>query len=80
MVYINKCKCKQCGYQWIPRIERPVACPSCNRRSWDKDPKQRAAVPVVSVAVPSIDEDDPFQPTAFDERGNPLVYSEDDFD
>jgi len=25
-------KCGKCGYQWVPRVERPKACPECKRR------------------------------------------------
>lgn len=27
-------KCKKCGYEWIPRTENPMECPSCKNRRW----------------------------------------------
>lgn len=27
--------CKQCGHQWVSRIENPRACPSCKMYSWN---------------------------------------------
>jgi predicted Zn-ribbon and HTH transcriptional regulator len=33
--------CLKCAYRWIPRkIGRPVECPACKRRDWDK-PKRK---------------------------------------
>ena len=26
------CPRPACGYTWVPRVERPVACPACRRR------------------------------------------------
>ncbi len=32
-----ECKCEKCGAVWTTRTERkPVQCPRCNRRDWDK--------------------------------------------
>jgi len=28
--------CKQCGNSWWRRIEKPVKCPACQSRNWDK--------------------------------------------
>jgi hypothetical protein len=49
-------------------------CPKCKSYKWDSDTDGRRNN--LNLA----DDDDPFPPTAFDEHGNPLVYSEDDFD
>ena len=36
-----KCKCKKCGWEWIPRIEtKPKQCPKCKLYDWDK-PKRK---------------------------------------
>jgi len=24
-------KCKQCGYKWKPKVEKPKACPRCKQ-------------------------------------------------
>ena len=29
---ITRWKCQHCGYTWIPRVAKPVACPECRRR------------------------------------------------
>ncbi len=29
--------CKKCGHKWIPRVEKPKACPNCNRRAWEEE-------------------------------------------
>ena len=34
---IPKVKCKQCGHEWIPRIEDPRICPKCHSLRWDKE-------------------------------------------
>ena len=70
---IESKQCKKCSYRWTPRIDNPTVCPKCKSYKWDSDTDGRRNN--LNLA----DEDDPFQPTAFDERGNPLVYSEDDF-
>jgi predicted Zn-ribbon and HTH transcriptional regulator len=37
------CKCKRCGYVWIPRTEnKPKECPACKSYKWDKEVKQDA--------------------------------------
>lgn len=25
-------KCKKCGYEWTPRVEKPKECPDCKTR------------------------------------------------
>ncbi len=34
-------KCKRCGHEWIPRVEKPVTCPNprCRSPYWDKKKK-----------------------------------------
>jgi len=32
-------RCKQCGYVWVSRVEKPIRCPGCNSRRWNKKPK-----------------------------------------
>jgi len=32
-------RCKQCGYVWVSRVEKPIRCPSCKSRRWNKKPK-----------------------------------------
>ena len=32
---MEKRKCKRCGFEWIPRIVNPKACPNCKRYDWD---------------------------------------------
>ena len=34
------CKCKQCGYEWTPRMKIPKACPSCKRYDWNQPKKE----------------------------------------
>lgn len=33
---IKKLKCKRCGYEWIPRVEKPKTCSACKSRYWNK--------------------------------------------
>uniref|UniRef100_A0A6H2A626 Uncharacterized protein n=1 Tax=viral metagenome TaxID=1070528 RepID=A0A6H2A626_9ZZZZ len=28
---LKKIKCKKCGYEWIPKIQKPKSCPSCKQ-------------------------------------------------
>lgn len=36
-------RCERCSYVWIPRIDRrPVMCPSCRNRLWDK-PREKVS-------------------------------------
>ncbi len=30
-------KCKKCKYEWIPRMQKPKACPFCKSYRWDRD-------------------------------------------
>lgn len=33
-----KCKRKNCGHEWIPRIEgKPVQCPKCKSTKWQEE-------------------------------------------
>ena len=29
-----KHKCKECGYEWLGRLENPKSCPECKSRKW----------------------------------------------
>lgn len=29
-------ECVRCGYKWLKRVHRPVTCPQCQSRDWDK--------------------------------------------
>lgn len=29
-------KCLRCGYEWIPRTQKPKYCPACNSPYWNK--------------------------------------------
>ena len=31
---MEKEKCKFCGHQWTKRIDKPVACPKCQKRNY----------------------------------------------
>lgn len=35
---MNQIRCRHCGYQWIPRVEHPKACPDCTRRKPEAEP------------------------------------------
>ena len=32
---ISQVKCQRCGYEWLPRKQKPIACPQCSSRAWD---------------------------------------------
>ena len=35
---MEKYKCKRCGHEWIPRIEKlPKACPGCKNYRWNEE-------------------------------------------
>jgi hypothetical protein len=34
---IEKLKCKRCGWEWVPRTEKPRQCPGCKSVKWDED-------------------------------------------
>lgn len=41
---IDQLVCEKCGYRWFQRTERkPVKCPECQSRSWDRN--EEAQVP-----------------------------------
>lgn len=43
MPILEQLKCEHCGYRWFPRSSnRPVKCPECQSRNWDKDAKEAA--------------------------------------
>lgn len=37
---MNKLTCQRCGHEWLPRTDRPAACPRCNSRVWDQAPQK----------------------------------------
>jgi hypothetical protein len=41
---IKKIKCNQCNHQWAPRTGKPVECPNCKSRKWDKPPVRSRSV------------------------------------
>lgn len=32
----RKPKCDECGYEWVPRVGDPKACPRCKSYDWNK--------------------------------------------
>lgn len=34
-----KVRCNKCGYEWIPRTDKPKACPSCKQYQEKKEKK-----------------------------------------
>ena len=36
---MDKCKCKKCKHEWIPRVENPKECPECKSREWNEEDK-----------------------------------------
>jgi len=32
--------CKRCNHKWLPRTKKPIACPQCKSRLWNKDCKE----------------------------------------
>lgn len=30
--------CSKCGYDWAPKVKRPLMCPACKSRKWDANP------------------------------------------
>lgn len=37
---MTKQKCKQCGYEWESRKEKPKTCPFCKRYDWKDESKR----------------------------------------
>lgn len=35
---MKKCKCLRCGWEWLPRTEKPIMCPACKSRKWEEKP------------------------------------------
>jgi len=33
-VKLPKMKCQKCGFDWVPRVEKPSNCPRCRFRIW----------------------------------------------
>lgn len=38
-VRLTKAKCKRCGYEWVPRISKPVVCANkdCRTPYWNEE-------------------------------------------
>jgi predicted Zn-ribbon and HTH transcriptional regulator len=32
----KKCKCRRCGYEWVPKVINPKQCPFCHSMKWNK--------------------------------------------
>jgi len=41
-IRIPKLKCRQCGYEWVPRTTDVRACPKCRSLRWDRPPRKGA--------------------------------------
>lgn len=44
--------CKRCGHLWIPRVIKPVKCPNCLSKNWNKGetrPQDNRSNPGASV-------------------------------
>ena len=51
MTRVHNLKCKQCGYEWLPRsTSKPKCCPSCVSRKWDTEPEPKTEAPAVEAA------------------------------
>lgn len=37
-------ECVRCGYRWFKRVHRPVTCPQCQSRDWDKPFKKKGRI------------------------------------
>ena len=33
--------CNACGHRWIAKVAKPLACPQCNSRIWDRPRPER---------------------------------------
>jgi len=40
-VFVQKLKCKRCGYEWIPRTEDVRRCPKCGTVYWDREREKK---------------------------------------
>jgi len=36
----NRVKCRFCKHRWVPRADKPLACPKCKRYEWEKEPEK----------------------------------------
>ena len=57
---MNKLHCRHCGYQWPQRTEKPVLCPRCKSRRWDREDQRsqygdRDRLPTIEQMSGSID-------------------------
>lgn len=39
---MKKLTCRRCGFQWLPRTGKPVKCPNCQSRKWNKRKRPKA--------------------------------------
>lgn len=37
---MKKQTCKQCGYVWLSKLDKPKQCPRCKRYDYDKEEKK----------------------------------------
>ena len=49
---LKKFKCQRCNAEWLPRSEKPIACPRCKSTYWNKprmkrESKLKAKEPIV---------------------------------
>lgn len=45
--------CLSCGYKWIREVFRPLRCPECRTRKWDREPVDKSKkLPVVIDVLP----------------------------
>jgi predicted Zn-ribbon and HTH transcriptional regulator len=35
--HIRIAECKQCGFNWVPKVDEPKKCPNCQRYDWHRD-------------------------------------------
>jgi DNA-directed RNA polymerase subunit RPC12/RpoP len=59
MDMLKKYKCQRCNAEWLPRSEKPIACPRCKSTYWNKErvrpPKKQKPpkeLPVVEILQP----------------------------
>jgi len=47
----NRVKCRFCKHRWVPRADKPLACPKCKRYEWEKEPEKPQEPATVAPAV-----------------------------
>lgn len=45
----NRVKCRFCKHKWVPRADKPLACPKCKRYEWEKEPDEKPKEPEAPV-------------------------------